>query len=395
MDAPFPAPSEAGAFASAVGAAAMGNELGYEAAAASGYAPAPKPLVVPAGELAEDGMGPQLPNFGAEPPPGDRPLLKRPDAPLKPPADGKLFDMGALEDNLDELFAGLGAGAAPKGPPGSFDEFGLTRPVPVPPGRPEAAGPAPGLMEAGVPPLAAPGPIGLDDPFGGPDPFKPAPPEPEPPPPSLEAPPAPPTLGPVAAAGPPPRPLMPTGATGTLVDPDAAYRPPTPSVGPDSLRQATPTPPAPVAASSAPAPAKAAGGWGPAPMMSGGPAPSLLPLAASGQLKRALDALEHLPGVAGALVVGDDGLGIASSLPPSFDAESLGAQLGSLFHDLGGRLGSQGRGGLRRVVLETEQGVLVVCAADMGILVVVSHEGQAMDGSAVWAALTGALGLGA
>lgn len=395
-DAPFPAPSEAGAFSSAVSAAALGQEASYEAASAAGYAPPSLrvdeglealgpvgPAPTPATPEAEDPSGLRLPNFGVEPPPGDRPALKKPEVAPRP-ADGKIFDMGALDENLDQLFAGLGGGASGAPKKVGFDEFGLTRPVPVPAGKaPEA--PAPGLTDPTAP-LPVGGPIGLDDPFGGPDPFKPEAPPPPPPAPSLEAPPAPPTLGPVASAT-PPKPLMPAG----MADPDAPYRAPSPAA--EAPAEA---PVAPVAEAPAPAPAapRKAHHLGPAPMMGGGPAPARLPLAAAGQLKRALDALEHVPGVAGALVVGEDGLAIASSLPPALDAEALGAQLGSLFHDLGLRLGAQGRGGLRRVVLETELGVLVVCAADVGILVVVSHEGQAIDGSAVWAALTGALGLG-
>jgi predicted regulator of Ras-like GTPase activity (Roadblock/LC7/MglB family) len=161
-------------------------------------------------------------------------------------------------------------------------------------------------------------------------------------------------------------------------------------------------PPAPIipisSARSATGPMAAPAGSGPlhAPLSapSFGPAApaALLTLSQGTDLRALLGTIDRAPGVAGSLLVGHDGLTIISSLPPEIDREFLGAQASSVFTGNDGQMRKLNRGELRRMVLETEQGVMLMTAADMGILVVVSQDGQAMDVGAVTAAISGALG---
>ncbi|MEB3198364.1 MAG: roadblock/LC7 domain-containing protein [Candidatus Sericytochromatia bacterium] len=97
-------------------------------------------------------------------------------------------------------------------------------------------------------------------------------------------------------------------------------------------------------------------------------------------------------GVAGALLVGYDGLLIAAQVPREVDAERLGAQAGTLFSENSQQLVKLQRGELRRMMLETASGAMLVTAADMGILVVVSRDRQTMDLTGVLAAIGDALG---
>ncbi|MDB5098254.1 MAG: Roadblock/LC7 family protein [Cyanobacteria bacterium RYN_339] len=321
VGAPIPeAPEGASPFAQYGQESGMGfaDALGYEAAAAAGYAPQmagamPAPLPPPI-EMPTSGPvfpEPVLPFSKPAPPPV---------APLVTPDPGKIFNEAALDSSLDALFSGLeaGIGAPPTSivddrPKPRFDEFGLSAPIPVAP-TPE--------------PVAAP----VQDE------------RPKPPPPIIAdahaVPPAPPTT-------PPPAPLMAKPATGPLPR----------SHGPL-------------------------------------PAPAKLEIANGVDLKGLMAAIDRSPGVAGSLIVGYDGLVIMSTLPPELDEDYLGAQATSLFAGNGVQSQKMKRGELQRLLLESAEGSMLMTSADMGILVVVSQDGQPMDVAAVLTAIAGALGMG-
>jgi predicted regulator of Ras-like GTPase activity (Roadblock/LC7/MglB family) len=290
------------------------DALGYEAAAAAGFAPpvpatpkAPEPPAPTLADVPKLTTEPVLP-FAAPPPP------------VVPADPGKLFNEAALDSSLDALFSGLesGIGAPPTSivddrPAPKFDEFGLSAPTPV------------------APPPPAPEPVVEK--------------RPEPPPPIM---------------------------------PDANAVPPAPPT--------TTTPPAPLMAKPA---------TGPLPRTAGPlPVPSKLEIASGVDLKGLMGAIDRAPGVAGSLIVGYDGLVIMSTLPPELDADYLGAQATSLFAGNGVQSQKMKRGELQRLLLESAEGSMLMSSADMGILVVVSQDGQPMDVAAVLTAIAGALGMG-
>jgi predicted regulator of Ras-like GTPase activity (Roadblock/LC7/MglB family) len=271
------------------------------------------------------------PAWQPPPAPAEEPFAPR-------PASGKLFEEAALDSSLDALFSGLesGLGSAVTMPP----EASTLAPPPVVPEPRTGARAVPDLRfdEFG---LSAPMPIS----------------DPEP------APPAPGSTrvihSPIVAAAPPPAP--PPASAGA---PPPAPRPAPPAV---------------------PAPLRTA------PALSG-QAGDVLPLSRGVDLQAVLGAVTAAPGVGGALLVGHDGLLIAARLPGGVDAESLGAQACALFTGANEQAGRLGRGGLRRMLLETASGAMLLTAADMGILVVASQDGQQMDLGAVVAAIGASLG---
>jgi predicted regulator of Ras-like GTPase activity (Roadblock/LC7/MglB family) len=317
------------------------DALGYEAAAAAGFAPPmgslpgghtgeashlPKFPEPPGTEAPASPNLPFAPDRFAPPPASTRAAMPNnvvpfaaPVAPVAPAEPGKLFNQAALDSSLDALFSGLESGitAPPAGviddrPP--FDEFGLTPPVPVAP----------------VPPVEV-----VDD-------------RPKPPPPIMPDPTS--IVAPIAPLTPPPAPLMAGGAT----DPS-----------PRMHRDLGTLPP-----------------------------PSRLALASGVDLKGLMGAIDRASGVAGSMVVGYDGLIILTTLANASESEYLGAQATSLFAGNAVQLEKMKRGELQRLLLETDGGAMLMTAADMGILVVVSQDGQPMDVAAVLTTIAGALGMG-
>lgn len=120
--------------------------------------------------------------------------------------------------------------------------------------------------------------------------------------------------------------------------------------------------------------------------------PDVLPLSQGVDLRALLATVDRTPGVAGSLLVGHDGLIIMSTLGGDVDRDYLGAQVCNLFTATGVQSHKMQRGELRRMIMETASGVMLVTAADMGILVVVSRDGQTMDTATVMGAIAGALG---
>jgi predicted regulator of Ras-like GTPase activity (Roadblock/LC7/MglB family) len=126
-----------------------------------------------------------------------------------------------------------------------------------------------------------------------------------------------------------------------------------------------------------------------------GPVPpaAVVTLSQGQDLRTLLATIDRTPGVTGSLLVGYDGLIIAFTLPPTVDRDFLAAQACAMFTSTGQQTERLERGELRRMVLETSTGAMLMTAADMGILVVVS-DGQAIDVRAVAASIAGALGQG-
>jgi predicted regulator of Ras-like GTPase activity (Roadblock/LC7/MglB family) len=350
------------------------DALNYEAAAAAGFAPVPM-----TGGPTQPATQPEsttLPSFGAT----ETRAVTSPARPL--PAGvaetavggGRLFTDEALDNSLDALFLGLETGTLPppipsiqptplslEKPPADpgrtsterplFDEFGLTPPTPVAPQ--EAAPPAGGeVLTPGQPWVR--GGLHTQRPIHKPI-VQPA------------------TSEPVAGT-----PAFTPGTTAQARDGGLQ-----PDQVPRVSQLASPTAPVPPPPGG-PAARGGIDGYRMAP-------PTVLALAEGVNLNVLLAGLDAMAGVAGAVLVGYDGLIIATQLPPELDADYLGAQACSLFAGTNTQLGKMKRGELRRILLETGSGAMLLTAADMGILVVVSHEGRAMDIAGIMEAIEKAL----
>lgn len=272
---------------------------------------------------------PALPSFGGPAAPPAAPAFSAAVS-MPPPAPGKLFSEEALDNSLDALFAGLEMGTAPESSLSAFE----------PPAATEAPKSPTGNIPSGVPAgsgniVAFPGTQAASS-------------------------------APSAVAEAPPAPIV--------------TAPPAPKT--PSFTVETP----------APAPAPVPGPIMPAASYSGDlPAPVKVTLSQGTDLRTLLATIDRTAGVTGSLLVGYDGLIIAFTLPPTVDRDYLAAQACNMFTGAGQQMERLERGELRRMVLETSDGAMLMTAADMGILVVVS-DGQSMDVRGVSAAIAGALG---
>lgn len=91
-------------------------------------------------------------------------------------------------------------------------------------------------------------------------------------------------------------------------------------------------------------------------------------------VQQALGTLVARPEVAGAALASGDGLLVAARLPPHCDAEALAA-LGATLLDHGRGIGRAAhREAPDRVILDAEEGPVVVCRlADAGVLIVLAE----------------------
>lgn len=89
--------------------------------------------------------------------------------------------------------------------------------------------------------------------------------------------------------------------------------------------------------------------------------------------------IDRVGGVTGSIVVGRDGLVIASTLPPQLDRELVGAIASSLFSNSDHQCKKMTMGTLHQAILETEMGVLVMISIELGVLVVVSQDTSNLD----------------
>ncbi len=97
-------------------------------------------------------------------------------------------------------------------------------------------------------------------------------------------------------------------------------------------------------------------------------------LAAQGQtFDELLKEINEVPGVLGTLIVGNDGLVIANTMPNEIDKEIVGALTSSIYLNLDVQIKRMQRGGLKRLVIETDIGLTVLSTLEMGTLVAFSQ----------------------
>jgi len=83
--------------------------------------------------------------------------------------------------------------------------------------------------------------------------------------------------------------------------------------------------------------------------------------------------VNEVPGVVGTLIVGNDGLVIANTMPSEIDKEIVGALTSSIYLNIDVQVKQMKRGGIRRVVIEIDIGYTVLSSLEMGTLVAFSQ----------------------
>lgn len=99
--------------------------------------------------------------------------------------------------------------------------------------------------------------------------------------------------------------------------------------------------------------------------------------------------IDQCGGVAGSLIVGRDGLVIASTLPSNYDRELVGAIASSMQTNLDVQCKKMKLGTARQVILDTEAGVVLLIALEVGVLVVMSQSLMALDLTGVLSVIAG------
>ncbi|ACV24011.1 roadblock/LC7 domain-containing protein [Methanocaldococcus fervens] len=89
-------------------------------------------------------------------------------------------------------------------------------------------------------------------------------------------------------------------------------------------------------------------------------------------IDRALIELNKTEGIKGSMVVGKDGLVIASQLPGNIDAELVGAMASASFGAAERTAAELGMGNLEQTMIEGEHGKVLMVDAGEGILVVLA-----------------------
>lgn len=92
-----------------------------------------------------------------------------------------------------------------------------------------------------------------------------------------------------------------------------------------------------------------------------------------------LQEVDRCQGVSGSLIVGRDGLVIASTMPAAFDKDLVGAIACSMQTNLDVQSKKMKLGAVRQVILDTEAGVLVLVSLQVGVLVVMSQDLGQLD----------------
>lgn len=85
-----------------------------------------------------------------------------------------------------------------------------------------------------------------------------------------------------------------------------------------------------------------------------------------------LNEVNEVPGVIGTLIVGNDGLVIANTMPEDIDKEIVGALTSSIYLNLDVQVKQMQRGSMRRLVIKTDQGHTVLSTLEMGTMVAFS-----------------------
>jgi len=87
-----------------------------------------------------------------------------------------------------------------------------------------------------------------------------------------------------------------------------------------------------------------------------------------------LNELNKTTGITGSMVVGNDGIVIASDLDESFEGETIGALAASITSNIQKSLDKLQTTPLKQVTIEAEEGKLFFSDAGMGILVVTTEK---------------------
>ena len=102
-----------------------------------------------------------------------------------------------------------------------------------------------------------------------------------------------------------------------------------------------------------------------------------------------LQRVDGCEGVQGSLIVGRDGLVIASSLPPSFERELVGAIASSMLTNLDVQGKKMKVGSTRMALLDTEEALVMLVALQLGVLVVMAPSLVGLDLTAILSVLAG------
>jgi predicted regulator of Ras-like GTPase activity (Roadblock/LC7/MglB family) len=92
-----------------------------------------------------------------------------------------------------------------------------------------------------------------------------------------------------------------------------------------------------------------------------------------------LHAIDRCQGVAGSMIVGRDGLVISSTLPAEYEKEMIGAIASSMQTNLDVQCKKMKLGPARQIIVDTEGGVLLLMALEVGVLVVLSQSLMQLD----------------
>jgi predicted regulator of Ras-like GTPase activity (Roadblock/LC7/MglB family) len=96
-------------------------------------------------------------------------------------------------------------------------------------------------------------------------------------------------------------------------------------------------------------------------------------------LQQVLSALAERPGVAGAMLLSDEGLPVAATLPPGVDIEAVAAHAATVWRGLA-TLGSvTGAGNPEEIVTEAPGGVTILRRLGPGTTIFVLADGDAPD----------------
>jgi predicted regulator of Ras-like GTPase activity (Roadblock/LC7/MglB family) len=91
-------------------------------------------------------------------------------------------------------------------------------------------------------------------------------------------------------------------------------------------------------------------------------------------MQQVLSELNKTSGVTGSMVVGNDGIVIASDLDSSFEDETMGALAASITSNITKALGRLKTNGLKQVTIEAENAKLFFTDAGLGVLIVTTEK---------------------
>lgn len=96
-------------------------------------------------------------------------------------------------------------------------------------------------------------------------------------------------------------------------------------------------------------------------------------------LHQILSALAERPGVAGAMLLSDEGLPVAAALPSSVDVEAVAAHTATVWRNLAILGGVTGTGTPEEIVTEAPGGVVILRRLGPGTTIFILAEGTAPD----------------